>query len=123
MLSENGIETDPEKIQKVQDWPRPSNVDDVRAFLGFTGYNRRFVGDFSRISRPLNEMLAGIQRKKSKKKIIEPKPWKGGAEEESYIRISGFHKTIYSPCGCLWLWFGGSFVSTPRWPGSSDFVC
>ena len=86
VISENGIETDPEKIQKVQDWPRPSNVDDVRAFLGFTGYYRRFVRDFSRISRPLNEMLAGIQRKKSKKKITEPKPWKWGAEEENAFR-------------------------------------
>ena len=46
IISEAGIETDPEKIDKVRDWPIPKNPDHVKEFLGFCGYYRKFVKDF-----------------------------------------------------------------------------
>ena len=53
LVSEAGIETDPEKVAAVQKWPRPSTVTDVRSFLGFCSYYRRFIPEFASISKPL----------------------------------------------------------------------
>jgi hypothetical protein len=47
---------DPSKIKGVADWPRPNNVRDVRAFLGFTGFYRYFIPNYSKIARPLVEL-------------------------------------------------------------------
>jgi hypothetical protein len=38
IVSENGIEPDPEKVQKVTSWPTPANPDQVRRVLGYVGY-------------------------------------------------------------------------------------
>lgn len=54
-----GIATDPSKVEAVVSWPRPQTVTELRSFLGFCGYYRRFVKDFSRLCQPLNELLRG----------------------------------------------------------------
>ena len=42
-MSESGVQTDPEKISALASWPEPDNIKSLRSFLGFTGYNRRFI--------------------------------------------------------------------------------
>ncbi|TYK28130.1 Ty3/gypsy retrotransposon protein [Cucumis melo var. makuwa] len=54
---EVGIEVDPEKIRAVKEWPTPSNVREMRGFLGLTGYYRRFVQNYGSISAPLTQLL------------------------------------------------------------------
>ena len=48
-----GIYVDPSKVEAVVDWARPTNVSEVKIFLGLAGYYRRFVKGFSRIAFPL----------------------------------------------------------------------
>ncbi|KAL0560835.1 hypothetical protein IC582_001249 [Cucumis melo] len=51
-ISVKGIEVDPKKIRAVKEWPIPSNVREMRGFLGLTGYYRRFVQNYGRIAAP-----------------------------------------------------------------------
>ena len=53
ILEEGAIQMDPTKIKGVADWPVPQTVRDVRAFLGFTGFYRYFIQDYSSIAHPL----------------------------------------------------------------------
>ena len=59
IVSEKGIQTDPEKISALKTWPVPKNVKTLRSFLGFTGYYRRFVKDYASLVKPLNSLLVG----------------------------------------------------------------
>jgi len=57
VISEDGISVDPSKIRDVLDWKTPETVPEIRSFLGLAGYYRRFVPDFSKIARPMTELL------------------------------------------------------------------
>ena len=46
VVSESGVEPDPDKLEKVKTWPRPTNPEEVRKFLGFVGYYRKFINNF-----------------------------------------------------------------------------
>ena len=59
VISEEGVETDPEKIQAIQEWPLPETVQDLRRTLGFFGYYRRFIKNYSSLARPLHDLLVG----------------------------------------------------------------
>jgi len=47
IIEPNGIEMEKEKIDRMLSWPEPKNVKDVRKFLGFANYYRRFIKDFA----------------------------------------------------------------------------
>ncbi|XP_062420887.1 uncharacterized protein K02A2.6-like [Pungitius pungitius] len=55
-VSAQGIGTDPDKIDAVKKWPIPSTVKELRSFLGFCSYYRRFIGGFSQIAGPLHDV-------------------------------------------------------------------
>jgi ribonuclease HI len=48
---------DPSKVQEVMDWKPPKSVHQIRSFLGLAGYYRRFIPEFSRIAKPMTELL------------------------------------------------------------------
>ena len=56
IVSGNGVSTDPEKVEAIQNWPVPRTVTEVRAFLGMTGYYRRFIAGYADIARPLHKL-------------------------------------------------------------------
>ncbi|XP_021738194.1 uncharacterized protein LOC110704684 [Chenopodium quinoa] len=61
-VSKEDVFVDQAKIQAVSEWPTPKNVSDIRSFLGLVGYYRRFVKDFSKISRPLTNLMKKEKR-------------------------------------------------------------
>src|SRR6187551_2461621 len=57
-VSERGIEVDKAKIEVIERLPPPTNIKGIRSFLGHAGFYRRFIKNFSQISRPLTNLLA-----------------------------------------------------------------
>lgn len=56
-ILEEGVSTDPRKIEAVTHWPTPKNIKQIRSFLGMTGYYRRFIKNYGTIAWPLTELL------------------------------------------------------------------
>jgi hypothetical protein len=57
VLSGDGISGDPTKLQEVLDWKAPTMVLEVRSFLGLASYYRHFIPDFSKIAKPMTQLL------------------------------------------------------------------
>src|SRR5664279_2804666 len=53
---------DQAKVSAVTDWESPKNVGDIRSFLGLAGYYRRFIENFSKIAKPMTELLKKEKR-------------------------------------------------------------
>jgi hypothetical protein len=57
VISERGIEVDKAKVETVEQLPPPTNVKSLRSFLDNAGFYRRFIKDFSKITKPLTHLL------------------------------------------------------------------
>ena len=57
VISGEGIVVDPTKVVTVTNWEAPTSVGEIRSFLGLVGYCRRFIENFSRIAKPMTELL------------------------------------------------------------------
>ena len=62
IIEEGKISMDPGKLKGISEWPIPSTVKQVRGFLGFGNFYRRFIQHFSNIVKPLNDLLKKDQR-------------------------------------------------------------
>ena len=56
MINEFGVSTDPRKIDCIEYWPQPSNMREIRSFLGLCSYYRRFIPDYSHVAKPLTRL-------------------------------------------------------------------
>nr|AAD22339.1 putative retroelement pol polyprotein [Arabidopsis thaliana] len=56
IVSAEGVSVDPEKIEAIRDWPRPTNATEIRSFLRLTGYYRRFVKGFASMAQPMTKL-------------------------------------------------------------------
>ncbi|KAL5020815.1 hypothetical protein ScPMuIL_002102 [Solemya velum] len=80
VVSEEGIQTDPEKVSAVVNWPVPTSTKTVQQFIGFIGFYRRYIKGFSKISQPLHDLLK--KQKNGKRKYIEFR-W-GEAQQKAF---------------------------------------
>ena len=62
VVNKGGVMCDPKKLEAVTTWPRPKNVTEVRSFLGFCSYYRRFVRGFAAIATPLTALTEKDRR-------------------------------------------------------------
>ena len=74
VISDKGIETNPNKVLAIANYPQPRTLKDLRAFIGLAGYDKRFIGDFANLAKPHSSLLRGedgrVSKNDSKKKII-----------------------------------------------------
>jgi hypothetical protein len=57
VISERGMEVDKAKVKLIEQLPPPTDVKSLRSFLGHAGFYRRFIKDFSKITKPLTHLL------------------------------------------------------------------
>ena len=63
IISKKGIEVDKTKVELIAKLPSPTNVKGLRQFLGHARFYRKFIKDFSKLSKPLCELLVKDRRK------------------------------------------------------------
>ena len=70
IVSKNGIETDPKKIEAIKEWPVPKTVTEAQSFLGFTKLLLlNLYPKYAHIARPINQLVSGENA--NKKKTLE----------------------------------------------------
>ena len=57
VISGEGIAVDPTKVVTVTNWEAPTTVGEIWSFLGLAGYYRSFIENFSKIAKPMTELL------------------------------------------------------------------
>lgn len=73
-ISEDGVRPSVDKIKAIMEFPTPKNVRQTREFLGLAGYYRRFIDSYSRVAKPLTNLLK------------KDKPYEWGADQERAFR-------------------------------------
>ena len=56
IISTDGVEVDPEKVEVIREWKEPRTVKGIQSFLGFCNFYRRFIRDYGTIARPLTRL-------------------------------------------------------------------
>lgn len=59
IVSAEGVAPDPDKIEAVTSWTKPTNLKTLQSFLGFCGYYRRFIQNYAAIVRALTDLTKG----------------------------------------------------------------
>lgn len=81
IVSEHGIATDPDKVEAVTRWKQPTDLPSLQSFLGFCGYYRRFIKNYSIIVRPLTELCKGYPPTQKKRKPTS-------SSDKTYYKVS-----------------------------------
>ena len=87
VLSAKGISPNPEKVDKVQNWPIPKTSKEVHSFIGLASYYHRFIPNFAKWSKPLNTLIvppahqAKIHRGEMKKSELTEFMWSKECQE------------------------------------------
>lgn len=87
IVSASGVATDSEKVSAVTHWKKSADLKSLQSFLGFCGYYRRFIQNYSAIVCPLTELTKGYPPTQQKKKDISKK--------NNYFKVS-------EPFGSRW---------------------
>ena len=56
VVTKDGISVDPKKIKVINEWPPPSNVHELRSFLGHAGYHQNFIPNYAEITAHLRQL-------------------------------------------------------------------
>ena len=70
VVSEVKVEMDPVKTEALTSWPTPKKLKELQSFLGFCNFYRRFIRDYSKITKPLNQLTGKGE-------------WKWGAKQQT----------------------------------------
>ena len=68
ILSAKGVAPNPAKVDKVANWPTPTNAKEVHSFIGLASYYRRFIPHFTRMAAPLHALIVPAATKNKVKK-------------------------------------------------------
>ncbi|XP_066365133.1 uncharacterized protein [Miscanthus floridulus] len=91
VVSNGGIAVDPGKVKDVLNWKPPTDVSEIRSFLGLAGYYRRFIEGFSKLAKPMTVLLEKNAKFEWSKvtPTLELEIRKGQLEDEKLREIAG----------------------------------
>lgn len=92
IIDSSGVYPSPSKLEAIAEMPRPQTVEELRTFLGMTGYLRQFVEDYSVICAPLTDLLRN-KLFASKKPRKLPIPW----GEDEQLAFTAIRSALASP--------------------------
>lgn len=85
VVSTDGVTTDPNKVAVVREWKTPTNLAELRSFLGFASYYRHFIAGFVKMAALLHHVVAqlspGEKKGKTPRKSLAP-VWTAACEEK-----------------------------------------
>ena len=87
-ISADGVSCESGKVECVQNWPTPTTTTELRSFLGFASYYRRFISWFARIAGPLHDLVSE-GAKHSKKKAADVSRLWGPKHHEAFDSLKG----------------------------------
>ncbi|RVW61704.1 Retrovirus-related Pol polyprotein from transposon 17.6 [Vitis vinifera] len=123
IISKNGIEVDKAKVELIVKLPPPTNVKGIKQFLGHAGFYRRFIKDFSKISKPLCELLV-----KDAKFVWDEKCQKSFEELKQFlttvpiVRAPNWKLPFEVMCDASDLAMGAVFGAKRRWKALWSFI-
>lgn len=90
-ITSDGISTDDDKIAAVKNWPIPTSREELKRFIGFASFYRRFIHRFAQISESLHLLLRGEKKKSAKSKkspssTLPPFVW-GEEQQRSFEQL------------------------------------
>lgn len=83
-ITQEGIQTEKEKVQAIQDWPAPKNLKELQSFIGLLNYYRRYIEGYAKIMEPMFRLLK------------KDKPYEWGNEQEKAFKEAK-HKMTTAP--------------------------
>jgi hypothetical protein len=119
-VDSNGISPDPEKVRCVQEWPDLKSRHDIQTFLGLAGYYRRFVANFSKIAKPLTDLLRDDAPFKWDHEENGIPTSQGSPNARAYLGPSRLYQTIQTDIGRVWHRDRTNTFSRPRSRRSTD---
>ena len=89
IVSSSGIEVDPSKVEALKIMPRPRNIDEVRKFIGFVSFQRKFIPQFALVAKPITDLLRGQGGRSSKRsKHVKPVEFVWGpCQEKAFDKL------------------------------------
>ena len=57
IITPDGVSMDPRKVSAIINWNHPTNVTEIQMFIGFTNFYRKFIENYSKITRPITQLL------------------------------------------------------------------
>ncbi|KAK9887659.1 hypothetical protein WA026_023780 [Henosepilachna vigintioctopunctata] len=65
IVDQDGLRTDPDKVESILNYPTPTNTTQIRRLIGLVGYYRRFLKNFSTLCSPISDLLKGRKKGQS----------------------------------------------------------
>ena len=115
VFSSKGVHVDESKTEAIKTWPQPTNLQQVRSFLGLVGFYHRFVKYFSTIAAPLHALS-----KKNAHFVWGPLQSTAFYEHKSFLThapvlsLPNFDKTIEVHCDASGTRIGGVLMQEKR---------
>ena len=64
VVSDKGVETDPDKIEELKNWNGPMNTEELHCFIAFAGYYMSYDQHISKLAKPLTDLLPLPQQRR-----------------------------------------------------------